>query len=116
MASITHVAECGHALIAGEIPVIAGHTDAGHVWHVAWGGTACLGQHIEIAQACAESLGLREGTRVTMKALEDVPGAHSVSVEPANADDWEVVEAQAEYIEANLLSQVSQCANECLLG
>ncbi|KAK9828356.1 hypothetical protein WJX74_010633 [Apatococcus lobatus] len=83
----------------------AGRAGSGQVWHVAWGGTACEGQHVEISRACAESLGLPEGAAVTLKALTDIPSASSVSVEPANADDWEIISAQAAHIEDNLLNQ-----------
>ena len=79
---------------------------SGQVWHVAWGGTACEGQHVEVSKVCAESLGLPEGAAVTLKALTDTPAASTVSVEPASADDWEIISAQAAHIEDNLLNQV----------
>lgn len=86
----------------------AGRMGSGLVWHVAWGGTACEGQHVDISRACAESLGLPQGEAVILKALTDISGASSVSVEPANADDWEVISAQAAHIEDNLLNQVGR--------
>lgn len=61
---------------------------------------------MDISRACAESLGLPQGEAVTLKALTDVPSARNVSVEPANADDWEIISAQAAHIEDNLLNQV----------
>ena len=39
-------------------------------------------------------------------AEPEVPAAVSATVEPANSDDWEVVEQNAEYMEAQILSQV----------
>ncbi len=84
----------------------AGFESAGQVWHVAWGGTACLGNHLEISKAYAECLALPEGSTVSVKALPEVLPATSVSVEPNHIDDWEIVEAQAQYIEDTMLSQV----------
>lgn len=66
---------------------------------------------MDISRACAESLGLPQGEAVTLKALTDVPSARNVSVEPANADDWEIISAQAAHIEDNLLNQVGCLRN-----
>lgn len=44
---------------------------------------------------------------VDVQAVTDVPAAVSATVEPANMDDWEVVEANAEYLTDQMLNQAS---------
>lgn len=41
-----------------------------------------------------------------VRADLSVPAAVTVTVEPANTDDWEVVEQNAEYLEDQILTQV----------
>ncbi len=43
---------------------------------------------------------------VDIQAVADVPASVSATVEPANVDDWEVVEANAEYLTDQMLNQV----------
>ena len=50
---------------------------------------------------CSHSL---RATQV--RADLSVPAAVTVTVEPANTDDWEVVEQNAEYLEDQILTQV----------
>lgn len=47
---------------------------------------------------------------VDIKMVQDVPAAVSATVEPANVDDWEVVESNAEYLTDQMLNQA------CLLS
>jgi SpoVK/Ycf46/Vps4 family AAA+-type ATPase len=56
--------------------------------------------------ALAHSLGLPAGAPVTVVPLpDDLPPAASVTLEPASADDWEVVELNSDFIEEQLLNQ-----------
>ena len=43
---------------------------------------------------------------VDVQAVNSVPAARSATVEPADVDDWEVVESNAEYLTDNMLNQV----------
>ncbi|BDA47966.1 probable peroxisome biogenesis factor 1 [Coccomyxa sp. Obi] len=76
------------------------------VCHVAWAGAAASSHALEMPAALARCLGLSDGALVALRALPEVPLASSVSVEPADADDWEQVELNAEYMEEQLLNQV----------
>ncbi|GAA6011810.1 hypothetical protein JCM11491_000758 [Sporobolomyces phaffii] len=66
------------------------------------------GDRVEIDPQFAEmyDLGLVEGTQVTIELLRDLQVATSVNVTPLTADDWEILEANAEYVETFLLNQV----------
>ena len=79
---------------------------SGPVCHVAWAGAAASSHALEIPAALARCLGLSDGALVALCAMPEVPLATSVSVEPADADDWEQVELNAEYMEEQLLNQV----------
>ena len=48
---------------------------------------------------------------VDVQAVNNVPAANSATVKPANVDDWEVVESNAEYLTDNMLNQVPVCAD-----
>ncbi|KAH8109796.1 AAA-domain-containing protein [Phellopilus nigrolimitatus] len=61
---------------------------------------------IEIDPQFASSLGLHTGDVVEIGLLHDLPIATSVTTEPYSADDWEIIELHAAYVEQNLLSQV----------
>ncbi|TKA53102.1 hypothetical protein B0A53_03982 [Rhodotorula sp. CCFEE 5036] len=52
------------------------------------------------------SPGLQEGTKVNIEMLRDLPHATTVNVTPSSADDWEVLESNAEFVEMYLLNQV----------
>lgn len=49
---------------------------------------------------------LQEGTKVNIEMLRDLPHATTVNVTPSSADDWEVLESNAEFVEMYLLNQV----------
>ena len=75
---------------------------------VAWGGEASEAGKIGVPSGLALALGLHAGDKVDVVPApsSSLPVAESISVEPANADDWEVVELNAGYLEENALSQV----------
>ena len=83
---------------------------AGAPRYVAWGGAAAPRGRLGLPAALADALGLREGAAVTLRALPAAPAAAAVSVEPAGADDWEVVELNAGYVEEQLLGQAGVAA------
>ncbi|KAI5123096.1 hypothetical protein M0805_001452 [Coniferiporia weirii] len=61
---------------------------------------------IEIDPQFASDLGFGLGSIVEIGLLHDLPIATSVVTEPYSADDWEIIELHAAYVEQNLLSQV----------
>eukprot|EP00927_Polykrikos_kofoidii_P049317 TRINITY_DN43391_c0_g1_i1.p1 TRINITY_DN43391_c0_g1~~TRINITY_DN43391_c0_g1_i1.p1 ORF type:complete len:1268 (-),score=228.11 TRINITY_DN43391_c0_g1_i1:72-3875(-) len=76
--------------------------------YVGWVGDAALDAGtLEVAQAFAVCLGVREGEEVQVAACPGVPIAESVMVQPGGSDDWEVVELQAAYLIDHLLGQVA---------
>ncbi|KAL6779495.1 PEX1 [Auxenochlorella protothecoides x Auxenochlorella symbiontica] len=77
---------------------------------VAWAGEACEAGKLGVPAGLAGALGLKAGDQVEVTASPGVPVAESVSVEPANADDWEVVELNAAFLEDHVLSQVAVVA------
>ncbi|EJC98437.1 AAA-domain-containing protein [Fomitiporia mediterranea MF3/22] len=71
------------------------------------GGSESEGlETIEIDPQFASGLGLSLGDIVEIGLLHDLPIAKSVTTEPYSADDWEIIELHAAYVEQNLLSQV----------
>jgi len=53
----------------------------------------------QLAPALARCLGLSDGTEVEMRLRRGLPVATEAAVEPASADDWEVVELHAAELE-----------------
>jgi len=45
------------------------------------------------------------GAVVDLEAVPEVPAAASVTVEPADSDDWELVELHAGHMEEQILNQ-----------
>ncbi|KAK2077572.1 hypothetical protein QBZ16_004417 [Prototheca wickerhamii] len=76
---------------------------------VAWGGEASEAGKVGVPSGLALALGLHAGDKVDVVPApsSSLPVAESISVEPANADDWEVVELNAGYLEEHALSQVA---------
>eukprot|EP00004_Rigifila_ramosa_P026800 TRINITY_DN8496_c0_g1_i2.p1 TRINITY_DN8496_c0_g1~~TRINITY_DN8496_c0_g1_i2.p1 ORF type:complete len:1093 (-),score=227.60 TRINITY_DN8496_c0_g1_i2:38-3316(-) len=74
---------------------------------VGWGGASCDQNVIEIPAPFAAALRLEKGTPVTVVHRTDIPPATQVFVEPASSDDWEILEANAEMLESELLNCVS---------
>ena len=87
---------------------------------MAWSGAASTSKALEVPAAMAACQGLSEGRLVRVHALPKTPVASRVSVEPANVDDWEQVELNAEFMEEQLLNQVrtsphgSQESDSCM--
>ena len=74
---------------------------------MAWSGAASTSKALEVPAALAACQGLAEGMTVRVHALPGTPLASQVSVEPASADDWEQAELNAEFMEEQLVNQVS---------
>lgn len=74
--------------------------------YVSWSGAASASQGVEMANEMMAALGLEEGEKVQLRACRGVPKAKSLELEPAHADDWEVLESNQEYLEEQLLNQV----------
>lgn len=75
-------------------------------WGAAWaGGAAKADSSVEVPAAVAAAAGVADGVRCSVRAVNSPP-AQRVIVEPASADDWEVLEQNAEYVEGQLLRQV----------
>ncbi|KAL4538628.1 hypothetical protein Ndes2526B_g03078 [Nannochloris sp. 'desiccata'] len=70
------------------------------------GGASDTPKSIGISAAIARGLNLEEGSFAYISTESHVPAAASITVEPASADDWEVVELNADLIESHLLEQV----------
>lgn len=68
---------------------------------------------IEIPLALARVIGLAEALdadtflSVRAEAAGYVPTASRVSLEPVSSDDWEILEANAQHLEGQMLSQVT---------
>ncbi|KAG2501630.1 hypothetical protein HYH03_000135 [Edaphochlamys debaryana] len=86
-----------------------------HPIHVAWTGDTLPasrvpggpgGQQLGVPSALAAGLGLRADARVTVAPLLGVPAASWVEVEPEGEGDWEVAEANAGFLEDQMLGQV----------
>lgn len=90
--------------------------DGSGVVHVAWAGGVTPGgemtRDIGVPHALASALGIRDGEEAIFSFGRggNLPTAESVTVAPLSADDWEAVLAQADAIEANLLSQIGLAA------
>ena len=97
MAGLTHTS---------SLSPLTGAPAGAPAWHVCWAGGTAGGSCLEVPVSLARAQGLAEGTLVALRALPGCPAASAVSVEPANADDWEQVELNAGYMEEQLLNQV----------
>ena len=74
--------------------------------YLSWQGAHSeIAESVGISAAVARYLNVNPGSFVTATSLSNVPPAVTVTVEPASPDDWEVVELNAEKIEAELLFQ-----------
>lgn len=72
---------------------------------LAWsGGVSEMGK-VSISSRLGTILHLPEGAPVALVPMEGLQEATSVIVEPASADDWEVVEMNAQMLEDSLLAQ-----------
>lgn len=92
-------------------PLHVGSAREARSWYVAWSGAASTSKALEVPAALAACQGLSEGMLVRVQALPGTPIASRVSVEPASVNDWEQVELNAEFMEEQLLNQVSLPSN-----
>ncbi|CAE6412288.1 unnamed protein product [Rhizoctonia solani] len=65
---------------------------------------------IEIDPQIAQSYGFKDGATVEIGLVHNLPIATNVETEPLSADDWEILETHADYVEQNLLGQVRAVA------
>ncbi|KAG8711335.1 Peroxisome biosynthesis protein pex1, partial [Ceratobasidium sp. 423] len=65
---------------------------------------------IEIDPQVAQSYGFKDGATVEIGLVHNLPIATNVETEPLSADDWEILETHADYVEQNLLGQVRAVA------
>ncbi|CAE6338396.1 unnamed protein product, partial [Rhizoctonia solani] len=65
---------------------------------------------IEIDPQVAQSYGFNDGATVEIGLVHNLPMATNVETEPLSADDWEILETHADYVEQNLLGQVRAVA------
>ncbi|KAM0755823.1 AAA-domain-containing protein [Meredithblackwellia eburnea MCA 4105] len=81
------------------------------------GAAAGGSERVEIDPQFAAMIGgLAEGTIVYIELLRNLPTATSVSVTPLTADDWEILETNAEFVEMNLLNQVRSVQDAAIVG
>jgi peroxin-1 len=66
---------------------------------------------VEIDATFARTLGLADGQKITASLHLDPPIAHTVNIEPLTADDWEIIELHANFLEINLIHQVRALPN-----
>ncbi|RYP19106.1 hypothetical protein DL765_003522 [Monosporascus sp. GIB2] len=66
---------------------------------------------VEIDATLAATLGLSDGQKVMAVIHVDPPLAHTVNIEPLTAEDWEIIELHATFLELNLLSQIRALPN-----
>jgi len=77
--------------------------------YVGWGGARLDGggRRFGIPMQLAACLELREGLMVDVTPMPGCRPSRLVMVEPESADDWEILELNAEYIESKLLDQIN---------
>lgn len=66
---------------------------------------------VEIDATFARTLGLADGQKITATLHMDPPVAHTVNIEPLTADDWEIIELHANFLEFNFIHQVRALPN-----
>ncbi|GAA5856306.1 hypothetical protein JCM8547_000862 [Rhodosporidiobolus lusitaniae] len=81
-------------------------------------GNAPSHDRIEIDPQFANMLnvGLAEGMLVNIELLRELPSASTVNVTPLSADDWEILETNAEFVEMFLLNQVRAVKDGMVVG
>ncbi|KAK4057620.1 Peroxisome biosynthesis protein pex1 [Microbotryomycetes sp. JL221] len=90
---------------------------AGLTTQVRSGGSAAS-DRIEMDPQLASMLGpgFIEGAQVTVELMRDLPTATTVNVTPLTADDWEILERNAEFVETHLLNQVRAAKEGMTIG
>ncbi|RKF64450.1 Peroxisome biosynthesis protein PAS1 [Erysiphe neolycopersici] len=66
---------------------------------------------IEIDYNFARTLDIADGQKITASLHLDPPIAHTVNIEPMTAEDWEMIELYAKFLELNLISQIRALPN-----
>ncbi|KAG8623266.1 hypothetical protein KVT40_008242 [Elsinoe batatas] len=66
---------------------------------------------VEIDAVAGRKLGIDGGSRVTVTLHVNPPEAHTVNIEPLTADDWDILNQHAEFLELNFLAQVRVVQN-----
>ncbi|KAL9964534.1 hypothetical protein ACROYT_G028189 [Oculina patagonica] len=61
---------------------------------------------IQLGKKFADSLGLVEDQQVLVEPVVSIPSCNRISMDPVSANDWEILELHAGYIESQLLNQV----------
>ncbi|CAG8595231.1 10581_t:CDS:2, partial [Paraglomus occultum] len=64
------------------------------------------GDVIELDVAFAKANNISHGQLVTLKVMKDIKEAEYVNVEPADENDYEIVDSRQSFIESNLLKQL----------
>ncbi|KAG9016438.1 Peroxisome biosynthesis protein pex1 [Tulasnella sp. JGI-2019a] len=79
-------------------------------WNSSSQGSETHLETIEMDPQYAQTFGFAENDVVEIGLLHKLPLAKAVHTEPLTADDWEILELHAEYVESHLLSQVRVAA------
>ncbi|BFZ57809.1 Peroxisome biosynthesis protein pex1 [Savitreella phatthalungensis] len=79
----------------------------GRTAYAGWSGhTATAASTLELDPGFAKNIGITESDPVAIELRVKPQEADVVWVEPQSADDWEVMELHASFLELNLLSQI----------
>lgn len=82
-------------------------TEGSKVACAGWTGHTSGEQNsVELDPAYARDCGLNAGAEVKIEVKHNVRNAEVVWVEPVSADDWEMMELHASFLELNLLNQI----------
>ncbi|GAA6059881.1 hypothetical protein JCM10212_007086 [Sporobolomyces blumeae] len=94
--------------LPASVPSVSQHVRAGSHAH----------DRIEMDPQYAAMLnvGLVEGMQVSIELMRDLPVANTVNVTPLSADDWEILETNAEFFEMYLLNQVRAVKEGMVVG
>lgn len=66
---------------------------------------------MELDAITGRKLGIEAGSKVAVLLHLNPPEAHTVNIEPLTADDWDILNQHAEFLELNFLSQVRVVPN-----
>ncbi|KAF4553921.1 Peroxisome biosynthesis protein PAS1-like protein [Elsinoe fawcettii] len=69
---------------------------------------------VEIDAVGGRKLGIDNASRVTVTLHVNPPEAHTVNIEPLTADDWDILNQHAEFLELNFLAQVRVVQNPAI--
>ncbi|KAK3749947.1 hypothetical protein QZH41_013854, partial [Actinostola sp. cb2023] len=89
---------------------------AGGLAFISWSGETAVNRSvgfgqtqltvIEVGKKFADLNGIKMGEQVVLTPLDSIPSCTRIHVDPLSADDWEILELHAGFIESNLLNQV----------